>query len=149
VQMFAELQAQVGESLRNGGATAQAYAERVIARLDIIAEGVLRLDTTESERAFESAFIEANTSDKIAEGRQGYISTIEHVSIIADGATTVDIYIGSEGASGFRTRLELAAAGRTGGALVGYKAPEGAAIIARAGAAGATVNVQLKREKIA
>lgn len=145
---FAGIQAQIGDSLRNGAAEAQAVAERIIARLDDIRDAVRAAAPGESERTTATAYVEPNTSERIAEARAGYMLTIEQVSAVTDAATTVDIHVGTEGAEGFRTRLETAAAGRASGGLVGYTVPEGSPVFAIVGAGGARVNLQIKRERV-
>jgi hypothetical protein len=145
---FAGIQAQIGDTLRNGAAEAATYAERIIARLDRLIEAVETRDP-EGERTTATAFLEPGTTERIVADRAGYMMTIEQVSIVTDGACIVDIHVGTEGAEGFRTRLETAAAGREAGGLVGYQVPENSPVFAIAtGAGGARVNLQVKREKV-
>lgn len=143
------LQARIEASLRAGADTATIYAERVLGRLDALVDGVRALDSPESERVSNSVRVDAGQTKQIVDGRAGWMMTIEHISIVTDGAVDVDIHVGSAGNQGFRTRLSTAAAGKTGGGLVGYRVPESGAVFAiLSGAGGAMVNVQVKREKV-
>lgn len=146
--MIGELQAQLSAGLRDGAAKAQDYGERIITRLDVIAEGVLALNKGQAERAFEAIRLEAGESERI-ETKVGQLTTIEHVSAVFDGAGTVDIFVGSQGPQGFRVRLRAAAADSVGERLSGYEVPDGASIFAVATGTGANVNLQLKRERTA
>lgn len=143
------LQARAEVALGTARETATIYAERILGRLDAIVDGVQALDSPESERVSASVRVNAGETKKITEGRPGWMMTVEHVSVVTDGAAVVDIHVGSAGNEGFRTRLETAAAGKAGGGLVGYKVPESGAVFAiLSGAGGAMVNVQVKRERV-
>ena len=146
--MMAGLQAQVGDAMRNGAQQAQDYAERICTKLDVIAEGSLALGAGESERITISAAVEAASTEKFEPARRGWLATIEHISVVADAATTVDIHVGTDGNEGFRERLTFAAAGRDSSALTAYRVPEGAPVFAVVGAGAARVNIQLRREKV-
>src|SRR5687768_6865208 len=98
--MFAGMQAQIGDSLRAGAETATAYAERIIARLDVISRGIQNLADPESERVTASVHLDANTVEKVSEARPGYMVTIEHVSVVTEAATTVDILVGTDSPEG-------------------------------------------------
>lgn len=148
--MFGGLQAQFGSALREGGDQARQAVERIISRLDIIAEGVLALGTEEVERSYEGANLAAGISKTVADGRAGWMVTIEHIAAVLEGAGSVDIYVGSMGSDGFRARLTGAAAGPVNATgLAGLKVPERAPILAVANGTGARVNLQIKRERVA
>jgi hypothetical protein len=144
--IFAGMQAQISAGLKEGATTAQAYAERIIARLDVIAEGVLALSKSETERAFESVRVVSGGTGKI-ETKVGQLSTIEYVSAVMDGAGSVDVFVGTEGAPGFRIRLNATVADNVASNLSEFEVPSGAPIFIKANGTAATVNLQLKREK--
>lgn len=147
IGLMGRMQAQLSDGLRRGAEEATIYAERICARLDVISGQLASIAGEEEERTTAMKAVAANATEQMASGRPGYMGTIERIAVTGDGATTVDIFVGSESDTGFRHRVELAAAGRAS-AAVEIDVPESASVFARAGAAPARVNLQIKRQHV-
>lgn len=144
--MIGELQAQVTAGLREGATKAQDYGDQILSRLEQINFSLRDLAKPATERAFESVRVEAGETERI-DTKIGRLPTIELVSAVMDGAGTVDIFVGSQGASGFRHRLRATGADNVQSNLSEIEISNGAPIFVVAGGTGATVNLQVKREK--
>lgn len=145
--MMGKLQAQISDSLRTGSEEARGYAERIIARLDDIRASLDSIKGEESERQSYTKSVAAFAAERLSEGRPGYIETIERIAATAEAATAVDLFVGSASNAGFRHRLNFGAAGRDQ-AAVEIDVPEGSAIVVQTGAGAASVNVQIKRQRV-
>lgn len=146
--LMGRLQAQLSDGLREGTQQASAYAERICSRLDIISAQLASIAGVEEERTTAMKAVAAGTTEQLHPGRPGFMGTIERVAISSDGASIVDIFVGSESDTGFRHRVELAAAGRVSVGQLEIDVPEGAAIFARATTTAARMNLQVKRQHV-
>lgn len=145
--VMGRLQGQISTALQNGSVEARVYAERIIARLDEICGLLYEVRGRENERTTLTKAVAANTTERLSDGRPGYMGEIERIAITADAATDVDIFVGSESDLGFRWRGTFAVADRDHDTPE-IAVPEGAPIFVRAGAGAARVVLQVKRQKV-
>lgn len=143
--VMGRLQGQVSTALREGSVEARAYCERIIARLDQIYGVLCEIRGEEDERVTYTKAVAAGATEQLDAGRPGFSRVIKRVAITADGATDVDLFVGSASDVGFRHRETFAAVGRASRDVT-IEVPEGAPIFAVAGAAGARVNIGTIRQ---